>query len=498
MKKTIRSLISLIMVFVMSYNAFAVALSDNDGSAFITKSEFDSLKTNFQMQLDSYNTNIDNKIDNAIASYLAGIKTIKEPINYWDNVVNATGGNLWWLNTVNAGVGDLTPQVVVNATRELFERYRRPGSYGFWCSGGTNNVGVRHFVNATTNSGTDTRQADFNVSIGGRTDQASASWNDKGYTAPTEDKIYYLTANESSDGSGQRWEIHRNPAGYDIIRNYYTSFYPILIYEVWDHVWFNNSSSKYDSCFTQGGKSYKTEGSGTAPTLTKWGELDNGVTKTTGNVTSSANYIKTTALLNKVSDRIDYSLFLFAGGVQNNYIYCSYDDANPYVLTDEKTVEIPKGTFNDFYHTTVKEAVQNNEIYGYKLKYKEYNVVYSSKVISSFYNEYVSSATSEKTYVGQGCLIAKSTDDEEKEYDIKLKLKTNDGSGDIVYVISNKKFETDGSIASDNILVDGIAASGVENNITIRLKNKEGVYINLYADTSGKMATIESFDIKLK
>ena len=50
-------------------------VADNDGSAFITKAEFDSLKNNFQSQIDTYNTSIDSKIDEAIASYLAGIKT---------------------------------------------------------------------------------------------------------------------------------------------------------------------------------------------------------------------------------------------------------------------------------------------------------------------------------------------------------------------------------------------------------------------------------------
>ena len=53
-------------------------VSDNDGSAFITKAEFDSLKNNFQSQIDQYNTSIDSKIDGAIASYLAGIRTSKE------------------------------------------------------------------------------------------------------------------------------------------------------------------------------------------------------------------------------------------------------------------------------------------------------------------------------------------------------------------------------------------------------------------------------------
>ena len=70
----------LIFAFLLSIESMAAVVSDNDGSAFITKAEFDSLKNNFQSQLDSYNTAIDNKIDNAIASYLAGIKVNKDTI----------------------------------------------------------------------------------------------------------------------------------------------------------------------------------------------------------------------------------------------------------------------------------------------------------------------------------------------------------------------------------------------------------------------------------
>ena len=55
-------------------NSIAAVVSDNDGSAFITKAEFDSLKNNFQSQIDQYNTSIDAKIDSAIAQYLSGIK----------------------------------------------------------------------------------------------------------------------------------------------------------------------------------------------------------------------------------------------------------------------------------------------------------------------------------------------------------------------------------------------------------------------------------------
>ena len=82
----------LVFAFLLSINCFAAVVADNDGSAFITKAEFDSLKNNFQSQLDSYNTSIDNKIDNAIASYLAGINISKTEVKSiitsdWTDVV---------------------------------------------------------------------------------------------------------------------------------------------------------------------------------------------------------------------------------------------------------------------------------------------------------------------------------------------------------------------------------------------------------------------------
>ena len=79
-KKMIIFVISLFFICqtVLTYNAFAAIVSDNDGSAFVTKSEFDSLKKNFADQIDNYNTSIDSKIDGAIAYYLAGIKLDKK------------------------------------------------------------------------------------------------------------------------------------------------------------------------------------------------------------------------------------------------------------------------------------------------------------------------------------------------------------------------------------------------------------------------------------
>ena len=70
--KTCKKLFCIIVALLFSINTFAAIISDNDGSAFVTKSEFESLKENFANQVDQYNTSIDTKLDGAIAAYLAG------------------------------------------------------------------------------------------------------------------------------------------------------------------------------------------------------------------------------------------------------------------------------------------------------------------------------------------------------------------------------------------------------------------------------------------
>ncbi len=77
MTRLIKRMVALILVLLLSIENFAAVVGDNDGAAFITKAEFDSLKNNFQSQIDQYNTSIDSKVDGAIASYLAGINVSK-------------------------------------------------------------------------------------------------------------------------------------------------------------------------------------------------------------------------------------------------------------------------------------------------------------------------------------------------------------------------------------------------------------------------------------
>ena len=59
MIKHLKKIISfLVSITIIAISTHAAVVSDNDGSAFITKAEFDSLKNNFQSQIDSYNIQI--------------------------------------------------------------------------------------------------------------------------------------------------------------------------------------------------------------------------------------------------------------------------------------------------------------------------------------------------------------------------------------------------------------------------------------------------------
>ncbi len=75
MKKStkLKKILALFLVVLMSIENFASIITDSSGGAFVTKQEFEDLKSTFAGQIDNYNNSIDEKIDGAIALYLAGI-----------------------------------------------------------------------------------------------------------------------------------------------------------------------------------------------------------------------------------------------------------------------------------------------------------------------------------------------------------------------------------------------------------------------------------------
>ena len=80
LKRISTMLIIIFLLLMETLNLYASIVSDSDGSSFVTKAEFENLKDNFASQVKNYSDSIDKKIDGAIASYLAGIKTERKVV----------------------------------------------------------------------------------------------------------------------------------------------------------------------------------------------------------------------------------------------------------------------------------------------------------------------------------------------------------------------------------------------------------------------------------
>ena len=142
--KSITAKIAAILILALCVDSMAAVVSDNDGAAFITKAEFDSLKNDFQSQLDNYNTGIDAKIDNAISSYLSGLKVEKSqvislPLKAWEKVtaVNYAIENDYWypdidLTTVMLGGMRYSAEVPRGSESEVDPVNNRYGYENYW------------------------------------------------------------------------------------------------------------------------------------------------------------------------------------------------------------------------------------------------------------------------------------------------------------------------------------------------------------------------------
>lgn len=69
----IRRLVAVILIVLMGIETSAAVVGSYDGGAFVTKEEFENLKTNFNSQIDKYNASLDNKIGGAINNYLLAL-----------------------------------------------------------------------------------------------------------------------------------------------------------------------------------------------------------------------------------------------------------------------------------------------------------------------------------------------------------------------------------------------------------------------------------------
>ena len=131
-KKKLIFIMVILTILVKGLCTFAAIVSDNDGSAFVSKAEFEAMKSNFEDQIINYEDAISTKIDGAIASYLAGIK-LTQKIILENDYVNNGGNNLQWK------IIDVYKALDNNGIYGWNSTFKRPYFFCQWYTGaGTN------------------------------------------------------------------------------------------------------------------------------------------------------------------------------------------------------------------------------------------------------------------------------------------------------------------------------------------------------------------------
>lgn len=136
--KSLKKFLSLTLILFLCTESFSAIVSDNDGSAFVTKKEFDALKKGFANQIDNYNSSIDQKIDGAIAAYLAGLRvSTKYILNSILNDINSKGFNYnnapgfpFTNGNISIACTEQTPEVYANGTFSYQNLTEVSGNWG--------------------------------------------------------------------------------------------------------------------------------------------------------------------------------------------------------------------------------------------------------------------------------------------------------------------------------------------------------------------------------
>lgn len=161
-KIVIKKILLAILSISMPFATFAAVVSDNDGSVFITKAEFEAMKSDFNTQIDNYNRSIDAKIDGAIGQYLAGLDLArKETLTTVYDQYKINGNALgWYGRTTGANISLSELYYLVNNVEATIKMYRYSNSdskflykyytgTGVWYAGSTSS-GASTDINVRT------------------------------------------------------------------------------------------------------------------------------------------------------------------------------------------------------------------------------------------------------------------------------------------------------------------------------------------------------------
>ena len=513
-----KKVLCLIFAFLLSIESFGAVVSDNDGSAFVTKAEFEALKNNFATQIDNYNTSIDSKIDGSIASYLAGIKLSKVPENYFTRIKKALG-EVRFKNSVKSTSNAITTNEILNVYRHWRQR-RYSGLeliYKYFANiFEAENAHYYTFNIALIRSGTSSSYTDQDSStyilraatadwdwpptpLGQWVVGPTGNYDVNGSQTPNSTKKVGGTVVKQiiTAGSGRLYSYKITPIGRRVLTRYNTSFYPVCNINVFGHSYIDfatNFWTNYKGSNLQRDVTSLSQTIGETELL-KWGSVGTGTQF--DSTYEGATETRWNAQIYTVStnDNYNYELALW-GKVPTGNIYCINQlaalskDTTKTVAASESESKINAENWEKVTGMEEKEVTLS----GVKTTYTPPKLTAESVSISSFANDYVSTIVGETVYHGQGIKIGEVNEDE--DIDVKITFKKEVSSNQTV------RF----TLTSGKIGVTGTKVLWPEETITmnsntstitrkISLESKSDIWLNCYMATDGVDVLVD--DIQL-
>ena len=499
--KILRKIIILVLVFIMSAANIAAVVSDNDGSAFITKTEYDSLRSNFQSQIDSYNTNIDSKIDSAISSYLAGIKVDVASTNLFDNYVSTNGYKPKFYNSI-PGVGKSTQKMGLSlgATRQeaykIFSNLIYNLNHYVATHKGFQDDAVLSFGNPPWSASYSTwtmvwmrKQYDRRVAGSVRTGGAleNFSYWSSSTTRRSAKRSVSSYASKTQIGDGEGW-IFQLIGGDPVLKYYNSELYPQLNIETIVHKYKDFAQLTASYYTSDNGKADSAESEVSISRKTAFGYWEDGTkpektdesNKTYSNYNITRHEVKTSDkwISNIIAKDTDTTVYALAedAGVKAESTQAEFQSGNIY--------------FYDIYYRGDGGHLQKNNLGIVKVKYYPVTFDMQKKKINDFTIPDLKSLVGESVRHGEGFPIAKINGDDS---DVTIKIKFTSTSGNIVYKISNGKLKDGNFISSNMKLAEGTSTSGREVVVNAsKMKKGDIIYVNCYSTTNNAVATIDS------
>ena len=508
-KSRIKKINVLLLILLISFNSFASIVSDSDGSAFVSKSEFEALKEGFSSQVANYNKSLDNRIDGAVSTYLKSVILTSDPQNLFEKYVNSTGKKPTFLNNyVGTGSATNSSEININVLREQVIKaftnmyfaqslWIRWNDYTTWDS-------VLYFNSAPDWGGSysswTTVWKRFVVSLntaGASGDLAHplTSWShwNSSTTQNSGNKTYQAVSNNITAGSGSAW-IYQEIDGNKMLKYYDTKIYPKFDISAVGHR-YKNCASLTDSYYlSDGGKGDTTTISLSLNKTTSYGNTTQG-TRVASGAESNATYADISISKLEANNGINYTDYIFAKNPTQE-IYCIDEEAALIASNTQQTLTTSTTYFYDVYYTGIGANPQKNEMSGITLKYYPLSYAVTKYKVHDFYNYNVTLAAGEVVKNGEGFPILESTS---LDTDCEVKIKFKSTSGNIQYKISDKKLIDDAFDSTANVKLSGTVASDavVTANFT-DLASGQKVWVNCYSATSGARANIESVEITVR